>query len=214
MRVNKKTGEIFMYGVIGGPQYGGDIDEQQTMDALEQIGSNRARVRINSPGGVVDTGIAIYNILKEHKPGVDVVVDSLAASIASVIALAGDNRLSAEGSRWMIHRARLTYSGSAAEIRKRLEITDIYDSSMVEIYAKHMKKSPDEIGQLLDSETWYSASDAINVGLATGRWMGKTNERPRLAAWFTNPPHDLVAACNEKKAAILLQKARIMSKSI
>jgi ATP-dependent Clp protease protease subunit len=211
MKTNKKTGEIFLYGVIGGKMYGGDIDEGDVVNALEEIGSKRATVRINSPGGVVDTGIAIYNVLKSHKPGVDVVVDSLAASIASVIALAGEDRATADGSRWMIHRARSVVSGSAAEIRKRLEQTDVYDAAMVEIYSQYLGKSPEEIGELLDAETWYTSQQAIDVGLATRKVAAAKKVAPRVAAWFANPPADLVAA-SQAQVAVLREQARIRSR--
>jgi ATP-dependent protease ClpP protease subunit len=198
IKVNQKTGQIYLYGSIGPEQWGGEISETDVIEALDSLKGKRAKVHINSVGGVIDTGIAIHSLLKSYEPGVDVYVDSLAASIASVIALAGESRVTAEGSRWMIHRARAGFYGTASEVRKRLEQTDAYDRSMVEIYASYLGKEQAEIESMLDAETWFTAEEAVAAGLATKK-AGKTSAKPKIAAWFDRPPVDLVAACTEEK---------------
>jgi hypothetical protein len=105
LQVNNKTNELLIYDVIGEDWFGGGITAKNVIAALDEFGGKRVTVRINSPGGVADEGIAIYNALKRYEGRVDTVIDSIAASAASVIALAGEKRTTSEGGRWMIHRA-------------------------------------------------------------------------------------------------------------
>ena len=93
-----ELGEMRIYDEIG-PAWWGLIDADTVIDALAKIEGKHATVRLNAPGGSVDEGIAIYNALKRYKGGVDTVVDSVAASAASVIALAGQSRTTAAGGK-------------------------------------------------------------------------------------------------------------------
>lgn len=192
LKVNAKAGEIFIYDAIGQDWFGGGITAQSVIGALEEIGSDkRVTVRINSPGGVADEGIAIYNALKRHEGGVDTVVDSLAASAASVVALAGEKRLTAKGGRWMIHRAMTVAVGNTNDMAKAAEVLQTYDSSIVEIYAEYMGISADQIMDLMSAETWYTADSAIDAGLSTGK-ADATDAEPMVAAWFRNAPEALL----------------------
>lgn len=195
LKVNAKTGEIYLYGVIGPEQWGGDVGDVDMIDALAAIGNKRAKVRINSPGGVVDTGIAIHSLLSEHKAGVDVINDGLCASIATVIAMAGATRQTTIGSRWMIHRVRGMAFGTVAEIERSLAQMRAYDAATVEIYMNAMAVEKESLESLLDAETWFSADEAVANGLATEKTGTKSTARPRVAAWFKNPPAELIAAC-------------------
>lgn len=213
LKVNAKAGEILIYDALGQDWFGGGITAQSVIDALDQIGQNtRATVRINSPGGVADEGIAIYNALRRHPGGVDTVVDSLAASAASVVALAGENRTTAKGGRWMIHRALTIAVGNSIDMQKTSEILNTYDSSIVEIYADHMKDSPEAILELMTAETWYTADSAIAAGLSTGKANVDAVD-PLVANWFKNPPQQLVessvAAVVESKFPVHRQAAAI-----
>lgn len=196
LKVNAKAGEIFIYDTIGQDWFGGGITAQSVIEALDELGGKRATVRINSPGGVADEGIAIYNALKRYEGGVDTIVDSLAASAASVIALAGESRVTAKGARWMIHRAMTISVGNANDMRKNADVLDTYDKSLVEIYSEYMGKSEDEILDLLSAETWYRADEAISAGLSTGTGDASDAE-PMVAAWFRNAP---AALLNKPKA--------------
>ena len=150
MLIDKETGEIFVYGPIGGSFFEEGITSQLVIQALGVMGNKRVTVRINSPGGVADEGIAIFNALKRHKAGVDTVVDSIAASAASVIALAGESRTTAKGGRWMIHRALTFAIGNYSEMLKVGNTLKKYDERLVEIYGGHMDATPDEIESLID----------------------------------------------------------------
>lgn len=216
LKVNAKTGELYIYDTIGQDWLGGGITARSVMDALEQIGDEtRVTVRINSPGGVADEGIAIYNALKRHPGGVDTVVDSLAASAASVIALAGEHRLTAKGGRWMIHRALTFAVGNANDMRKAVEILETYDKSIVEIYKEHMDGSEDEILDLMTAETWYTSDTAIEAGLSTGKTEQQTEAEPMIASWFRNTPDALlnkpVAEIKPRPYPVNRQAAKILA---
>jgi ATP-dependent Clp protease protease subunit len=186
-------GEIILDGVIGSDWYSDGITMASVSNALDKLGGKRATIRINSPGGASDEGIAIYNLLKRYKGGVDTVNESLAASAASLIFLAGENRTMATGSRVMIHKAWTIGVGNADSMRKTAETLDSYDRSMIEIYALAMDKSEEEIMQLLSEETWYNTQEAIDAKLATAKTDAKAKPASMaMASWIKHPPQDLV----------------------
>lgn len=193
LRVNARTSEIFIYDIIGADWFGEGITGNSVSDALNELDGKRAIVRINSPGGAADEGIAIYNILKRYEGGVDTYNDSLAASAASIVFLAGENRYASEGSRVMIHKALTVTMGNSSMHKKTAEVLDSYDASLVEIYHQYMDKSPEEILSLMDKETWYNTQSSLDAGFATAT-AGKTKQKPEMAAWFRHPPQDLVSA--------------------
>lgn len=205
IRINAATGEMFLYGVVGSPDVGGDFGEMDVIDALDQIGNKRVLARINSPGGLVDAGIPIFNALQRHSAGVDTINDGLAASIASVIALAGEKRMTAKGSRWMIHRAQGMTWGTAADMRRYLTQIEAYDASIVEIYASVLEDSS-KLEEWLDAETWFTSAQSVEVGFATAV-EGDSVQAPRIAAWMKNPPADFVAACAGQQPAKIKPKA-------
>lgn len=166
---NTQTKEVFLYDYIG-PQWFGMIDAGAVQEALDAIPC-RATVRINSGGGVVDEGIAIYEMLRRHPGGVDVIVDSSAYSIASVIMLAGESLKMAKGAAAMVHSPWMMFaSGNAKELRKIADTLDIHEERIVAIYEDAYKKrgkekGRDEIKAIMEAETWYSAEAALNAGL-------------------------------------------------
>jgi ATP-dependent Clp protease protease subunit len=190
MLVDKKSGELFLYAPIGADFYGEGITAETVILALDSLGGKRAIVRINSPGGSVFDGIAIYNALKRYPGGVDTVVDSVAASIASVIALAGETRTTATGGLWMIHRAMAFAMGNAEDIQKVLSMCESGDRAIIDVYKGAMGKSEDEILALMSAETWFTASEAVAAGLSTAS-EGETKGQPKVAAWYRNAPKAL-----------------------
>ena len=191
LKVNASTGEIFIYDVIGSDWFGEGITGSSVTSALKELGNKRATIRINSPGGVADEGIAIYNILKRHKAGVDTYNDSIAASAASIIFLAGENRYAAKGSRVMIHKASAVVWGNADEVRKQAGVLDKYDESLIEIYSEHMAIEREEIAELMAAETWYTTDEAIAAKLATATTATESKEA-KVASWFRNAPAALL----------------------
>jgi ATP-dependent protease ClpP protease subunit len=149
---NTSTKEIFLYDYIG-PEWFGMIDAGAVQEALNAI-PGRATVRINSGGGGVDEGIGIYEMLRRHPGGVDVVVDSSAYSIASVIMLAGESLTMARGAAAMLHSPWMMFaSGNAKELRKIAQqaldagLIDAIDGQAVEPVAAKYRNIPAAIAR-------------------------------------------------------------------
>lgn len=134
----------------------------ETMGDVEQI-----NVYINSYGGEVAEGLAIYNALKRHKAKVTTYCDGFACSIASVIFMAGDERIMNEASLLMIHNAWTCASGNAAELRKQADDLEKITQASVEAYKAHSSLSEEEIKNLMDNETWILPEEALSYGFAT-----------------------------------------------
>lgn len=160
----KSAGEtdVSIYDEIG---FFGVTASQFTRE-LALISTPTINLHLNSPGGDVFDGIAIYNALKAHKATVNVVVDSIAASIASVIAMAGDTVTMSRGSMMMIHEPFALVIGDSREMRKAAESLDLMGDSIAEIYAARAGKTREDWRDAMAEETWYSADDAVKAGLA------------------------------------------------
>ncbi len=157
-----------LYGDIVSYQWDDtDVSATSFKDGLDTLGDvNQLDVYINSGGGSVFEGIAIYNMLKRHKAKVNIYVDALAASIASVIAMSGDTIFMPKNSMMMIHNA-WTYSvGNADELRKSADDLDRINESSNQAYReRNLTISEDELQSLLDAETWLSADECLQYGL-------------------------------------------------
>ena len=138
-------------------------DVAATIDAID---ADEITVSINSPGGNIFDGVAIYNALRAHPARIVTRVDGLAASIASVIAQAGDERQMMGGSQMMIHNAWGVAIGDAPDMRKMAEVLDHQNLVIAEIYAQHSATDAAELLDLMAAETWYTASTAVDSGLA------------------------------------------------
>jgi ATP-dependent Clp protease, protease subunit len=187
MQVYASIGELHLYDVIGADWYGEGITIASVTAALKEMSGQKVKVRINSPGGVADEGVAIYNALRQHDGGVDTYNESLAASAASLIFLAGENRYMATGSRIMIHNASGVTFGNAEDHRKSAEIMDVYDKAQLAIYKENLSLTDEEITAAMNAETWYDADEALSLGFATAK-AGKSKEKPAKAAWLHNAP--------------------------
>ena len=157
--------EIFVYDEIG-PSWWGLIDAQSVMTALAEMKGRHVTVRLNTPGGSVDEGVAIYNALKSHKGGVTTMVDSLAASMGSYIAQAGDRRIVASNAMLMIHDPWTIGIGNSAELRKTADVLDKYRDRLVPDYANRSGKTVEEVQSLMAAETWYAGEEIIDAGFA------------------------------------------------
>lgn len=162
VQVNATSNEIFLYDEIG--FFG--ITATDFISALNDTDQNqRLTVRINSPGGDITDGVAIMNNLAERD--VDVQIDGFAASIASVIAMAGDSVRMAENATFMIHNPWTIVAGDAAVLRKEAATLDLFKATLVSSYQRHTDLSPDEISNLMDAETWMTAEQALEKGFIT-----------------------------------------------
>ena len=170
IEVLNETNEILLTGIVGDGWDEDPITTKGVSKALKGFGANAVTVRINSPGGAADEGIAIYNLLKNHGGEVTTINDSLAASAASVIFLAGSKRLMGDGSRVMIHRAMGVAFGNSDELRKTLQALESYDASLLDIYSQYLSEDKAAIEAMLSAETWFGVDEAIAAGLATARY--------------------------------------------
>jgi len=142
------------------------ISANQFVKDLGEVKAGKINLRINSPGGNVFDGVTIYNALKEHPAQVNVKVDGLAASIASIIAMAGDTIHMAKNAMFMVHKAWSLEMGNADAMHKMGDVLDKIDSMLVKTYADRTGKSQRAIKQMMTDETWMSAEEAKAAGFA------------------------------------------------
>lgn len=125
-------------------------------------------VHINSYGGDVSEGLAIHNTLKNHKAKVRTICDGFACSAASVVFMAGDERIMNPASLLMIHNAWMSTAGNAAQLRKDADDLDIISAAAAQVYRDKINIDGAKLDALLDSESWISPADAVAMGFATG----------------------------------------------
>lgn len=158
---------ISILDVIGYDFWTGDgITAKRIAGALRGMGPGPVTVNVNSPGGDMFEGLAIYNQLREHDGEVTVKVLGLAASAASVIAMAGDTVQIARAGFLMIHNAWVVASGNRNDLRDFADTLEPFDRAMADIYAAHTGESQEAMAKLMDSETWIGGSDAVEQGFA------------------------------------------------
>lgn len=157
--------EIWIYEMIGEDFWtGGGVTAKNFQKELAEIKASQIDLHINSPGGVVFDGITIYNLLKQHPANVTTYIDGLAASIASVIALAGDKVIMAANALYMIHNPTGLAMGTATDMRSLADVLDKIASTMITTYMGKSNKPEAEIKALLDAETWMTADEAKEAG--------------------------------------------------
>jgi ATP-dependent protease ClpP protease subunit len=156
--------EIWLYDEIG---YFGTT-AADFVRSLAEVEVGKIDLHINSRGGDIFDGIAIYNALRTHHAWVNVQVDALAASIASVIAQAGDKRTMITGSQMMIHEAWGIAMGNAADMRTYAELLDKQTATIAGIYAERSGGSGKKAHylSLMKEETWLNPQEAVSEGLA------------------------------------------------
>jgi ATP-dependent protease ClpP protease subunit len=155
--------EVMIYDEVG-EWWGTTADD--LIAELKGITSPRMRVRINSPGGSVFEGIAIANALRAHPASVTVQVDAVAASIASVIAMAGDRIEMAPNSMMMIHDASGLAWGNAQDMEEMAELLDLISDNIADAYASRAGGTREQWRERMRAETWYLPDDAVDNGLA------------------------------------------------
>ena len=158
---------ISIFDVIGTDFWTGEgVTAKRIAGALRAIGDKPVTVLVNSPGGDMFEGLAIYSLLREHPQEVTVKVLGLAASAASIIAMAGDELQIARAGFLMIHNAWIYAAGNRHEFREYADYLEPFDRSMADIYAARTGMEFDEIQKIMDAESWICGSDAIEQGFA------------------------------------------------
>ena len=180
---------ISIYDVIGEDWWTGEgITAKRIAGALRAIGSKDVTVNINSPGGDMFEGLAIYNLLAEHPGAVNVRVMGIAASAASVIAMAGDTIEMGLGSFLMIHNAWGVVVGNQNDMREASDTFAKFDDAMADIYTHRTEGDKDEITAMMNAETFITANEAVEKSFATG-----TFESPKQTEKETQASAELSA---------------------
>ncbi|PID40283.1 MAG: hypothetical protein CR984_03985, partial [Proteobacteria bacterium] len=155
--------ELLIYGIVG--SYWDENDAKDIVSAIRAITAKKILVRIYSEGGSVFAGLAIYNALKQHPADVVVRIDSLAASIASVIAMAGTVEMP-ENAFMVIHNPWGGVVGEAHEMAKMAEILAGIKNSLITVYKSKTALEDEQISSMMDDETWMMAKKAVELGFA------------------------------------------------
>ena len=158
------TAEISIYDEIG---FWG-VSAASFAQDLKSCGNNLKQINlhIHSPGGDVFDGIAIYNLLKNHPANVTVYIDGLAASMASVIAMAGNEVIMPENAMMMIHKPWGIQGGDAEDMRKYADLLDKVENTLIPAYASKTGKTPEELAEMLSAETWLNGKECVEQGFA------------------------------------------------
>ncbi len=202
LQANRKRGEfraegdtIFLYDVIVGSddeaEWWGGVSPGAFARQLSGM-SGTVHLRVNSPGGDVFAGQAMAQAIREYADDIVVHVDGLAASAASYVAIAGSKVVMAPGAMLMIHDAWTFAIGNGEELRQTAALLDKIDGSIAEAYAAKSGKPAADFAALMDAETWFTAQEAIDQGLADeiaeeSKSKAKDSARWDLSA-FTRPP--------------------------
>lgn len=211
------SAEIYFYGDIVSDSWEAWTDEDQYPDNIKNLlkeheGKN-LDIYINSGGGSVFAGIAIYNILKRHSGYKTVHVDGIAASIASVIALAGDRVIIPKNAFMMIHKPWSWCIGNANDFRREAEVMDTLEQSIIGVYEEHLCEGVDieTIADMVDAETWLTgeqAAEYFNIEVGEEKKIAACADLSR----FKNAPMGLQIkaehSINHKKAAATAAKIK------
>lgn len=207
VNASQTEAEIFIYDEIGfwGVTAGDFIND------LRDIKASTITLRINSPGGDVFDGVAIFNAVKRHPATVDVFVDGIAASAASFIAMAGDTVTMSAHSQMMIHEASGLVIGPAEDMRKMADILDKSSDNIAAIYAEKAGGTVPEWRGRMRDETWMSDREAVELGLADSV-EGEEAEvedhvEPSVTAVF---PDTFDAEMSAPEAEIIAERPRVI----
>jgi ATP-dependent Clp protease protease subunit len=161
--------ELLVYEEIGYDWWTGEgVTAKSVKQQIDQAGQfSKIVLRVNSPGGDAFEGIAIYNLLRSVGKPIDVFVDGVAASSASIIAMAGDTITVGNNAMIMIHDAWSMCVGNAREMRKFADTLEKVSDSIGQTYVDRTGKTMEEIKSLMDSETWMNAEECVKEGFAT-----------------------------------------------
>jgi ATP-dependent Clp protease protease subunit len=204
-----KTGELYIYGAFSSSPWSDGISSKAVVAALEEMkseGCEAVSVFINSPGGDVFEGVAILNCLKRFEGSVNIMVDGVAASAASLVAMAGDTIRIGSGAMMMVHDPATLIFGDAAALREKADMLEKISGAMVSAYCERTKLDAGEMRTLMSDETWMTADDAVKRGFADSVFTQDEPEPPTASAheifaqYRKTPQTILAAACRNPPA--------------
>lgn len=205
------SAEIYIYEDVGESWWGGVTAGQFAQD-LKALGAvTTIDLHINSAGGDVFDGVAIYSLLNNHPAKVIAHIDGLAASIASVIAMAGDEIRISQAAFVMIHDAWGVSIGNAIDMRRMADLLDTTSGQITDVYAARTKQGRAQLREWMQAETWFTGAEAVANGFADAM-----DENLKIAARFdpkhhkfAHAPAELIAAAQAAaSAAPALQAAK------
>ena len=168
MEAGEREASISIYGEITSwPWLESDVSSYNLSKAIEGLDVDTIHVYMNSPGGEVAEGIAIYNALKRHRAKVVTYADGFVCSIAATIFAAGDERVMYDTSLLMIHNAWSRAAGNAEELRKLADDLETINETSKTALLSIVNIGEDELQKMLDNETWIPAAEALEKGFAT-----------------------------------------------
>lgn len=170
LETSGKEADIYIFGDITSWEwFENDVSSYTLSKEIQALDPDIEviNVHINSYGGEVAEGLAIYNMLRNHKAKVRTYCDGFACSIASVIFMAGDERIMGNASLLMVHNAWMWTYGNANQLRKDADDLDKITQASIEAYKVHVNITEEEIKELLDNEIWLLPSEALEMGFAT-----------------------------------------------
>lgn len=160
-----KSADVYIYDVIGEDMFGG-VSAKNFADQLDALGPlDTIVVHVNSPGGSVMAGNAIYNTLKMHPARKVFEIEGLAASAMSYVMMSGDEINIHENAFVMIHQAQGFAVGPESEMRKMADVLDKMDETISAVYAKRTGRKPDTMMRMMKDETWFTAKEALEAKL-------------------------------------------------
>lgn len=163
---DKETTKVYIYDSIGDSWFSDSTPASEFIKQIAAIKTPNIELHLNSPGGDIFDGVAIYNALRAHPAQVTVIVDALAASAASFIAQAGDKVVMTKAATMMIHDGSAMAWGPAAVMRETADVLDKLSNTVAEIYSDRAGQSVEFWRNLMIEETWYNSHEAVDAGLA------------------------------------------------
>jgi ATP-dependent Clp protease protease subunit len=168
LEVKEKEADIYIFGDITSWEWlESDVSSYTLSQELKGLDVDTINVHINSYGGEVAEGLAIYNMLKNHSAKVKTFCEGFACSVASVIFMAGDERIMNNASLLMIHNVWMCTAGNADQLRKDADDLEIINQASVNAYLEKINITEAELKSLLDAETWLLPDEALEKGFAT-----------------------------------------------
>jgi ATP-dependent Clp protease, protease subunit len=191
---SEREADIYIFGDITSWEWlESDISSYTLAKEIAGLDVDYINVHINSYGGEVAEGLAIFNMLRNHKAKIKTICDGFACSIASVIFMAGDERVMNSASLIMIHNAWTYAVGNSAQLRKEADDLDVISQGAIAAYMSRISISEDDLKALLDAESWILPADALEMGFATS---------------IIGAENNMKAAANARKAMYEIVKQR------
>lgn len=209
--------DVYIFGDIVDPttkelwELESDVSGLSLANEVKDLDVEVINVHINSYGGVVSEGLAIYNTLKNHKAKVKTYCDGFACSAASVVFMAGDERIMNNASLLFIHNVWTTTSGNAAQLRKEADDLDVISQGAVAAYMSAVNIPEEKLREMLDAETWILPGDALEMGFATSIISSESTDK--AAASAKNALFKMVTMAKEPHAVISID-AKEVAKSV